>query len=161
MNLTSFWPLPKLPLSDFLSVPLGWIVLIVHYITWNKCYLFFSNLHDYSLFTIQIMASQCAIFTPEVTMSQTKGCLTFSPLWLSYPFFSNEMKIWKMLKCVTVTKQDTMGVFWGRPSPHILSFRSSLKNNVYLFGDLWEHPDLTSVDSYMNKEFLHQEVYNN
>lgn len=66
-----------------------------------------------------------------------------------------------MLKCVTVTKQDTMGVFWGRPSPHILSFRSSLKNNVYLFGDLWEHPDLTSVDSYMNKEFLHQEVYNN
>ena len=62
-----------------------------------------------------------------------------------------------------VTEQDPSR---GRSFPHILCLSSSLKYNMYLVGgllehgDLMEHGDLTSVDSYKNKGFLHQEVCN-
>ena len=35
------------------------------------------------------------------------------------------------------------------------------ENNICLVESLWEHCDLTYVDSYKNKGFQHQEVFNN
>ena len=53
-----------------------------------------------------------------------------------------------------------MGLSHSRPFPYILSFSSYLKYNLCLIGGLQEQSHLTSVDSYKNKGFLHQEVCN-
>ena len=57
---------------------------------------------------------------------------------------------------LNVMEQDPM----GRPFPHILWCSFSPKYNMYLVGGFQEYRDLTSVDVYKTKGFMHQEVCN-
>lgn len=95
MNLTLLWLLPWVALDQFLSVPLGWTLLIVDYFTWNNCCFSSSNFPNF-LFTVQIETYECSIFTSQVRVSQTIGeCLPLGLLGLSHYFFqlcNNKLK---------------------------------------------------------------------